>query len=49
MKALVERNLKVISPGQRKDLEQRVLREKQEGIEVNAATFWELESLQSPI
>jgi hypothetical protein len=37
------RNLKVVSPGQGKDLEQRVLREKQEDVEINAVNSWEWE------
>lgn len=41
----------MVSPGQEKDLEQRVLGEKQEGIDdvINAFNSWEWESVQSSI
>lgn len=41
----------MVSPGQEKDLEQRVLREKQESVEdvINTVNSWEWESVQNPI
>lgn len=39
----------MVSPGQEKDLEQRVLGEKQESVDdvINTANSWEWESVQS--
>lgn len=41
----------MVSPGQEKDLEQRVLREKQESVEdvINTVNSWEWESVQNLI
>lgn len=41
----------MVSPGQEKDLEQRVLGEKQESVDdvINTVNSWERELVQSPI
>lgn len=41
----------MVSPGPKKDLEQRVLREKQKSVDdvINIVNSWEWKSAQSPI